>query len=147
MAETRRWDTDTRGRGIGDGRAVVADVRRLAEALELPDWVAEDPDAHLLPHLARGCSAPESRFTLRGAVFGPERVYDIELGWSGPPGRWDELRAELFALVGRICEFSTHVRQRTVAGVPVFDVTTGTLDGDSEFARHGHVLRLRVSPA
>lgn len=53
----RRWDLDARGRGIGDGPRLVPGARELLDALARPDWVAEDPDAHLLPHLRRWCAS------------------------------------------------------------------------------------------
>src|SRR5947209_3029975 len=56
----RRWEGDERGRGIGDGEWIAPTVARLLDALGLSDWVAEEPDVHLLPHLRRACALPGS---------------------------------------------------------------------------------------
>jgi hypothetical protein len=63
----RRWDGDERGHGVTDGAALAPGVQRLLTATTQPDWVAEDPDAHLLPHLRRACGQPGSPWTLRSA--------------------------------------------------------------------------------
>ena len=84
----RRWDIDEIGHGIASGRAFTPDVQRLEAALELPDWIAEQPEAHLLPH----------------------------------------------------------IRQRRIGDSFEYDIATGVLEGDSVFAPHGHLVRLRVRP-
>jgi hypothetical protein len=71
MAAERRWDNDTRGRGVADGGWIAPGVRRLLGALAEADWVAEDPDVHLLPHLRRACEAARWSSTCTGPV--PER--------------------------------------------------------------------------
>ena len=54
-------------------------------------------------------------------------------------------QAVAFALVGAFAEPSTHVRQSgpTRDGVDLL-VVTGVLPGDSAFATHGHLARVRV---
>ena len=52
----RRWDTDDRGTGVGDARALLPEARRLLAAMDADGWVAEEPEAHLLPHLHRACA-------------------------------------------------------------------------------------------
>ena len=54
MRETRRrWDTDERLRGVADARAILPYVDELREVVATPDWVAEDPERHLLPQIDR----------------------------------------------------------------------------------------------
>jgi hypothetical protein len=47
----RRWDNDERGRGVGDARASLPAIQQLAELAASEDWVAENPEAHLVPRL------------------------------------------------------------------------------------------------
>ena len=139
----RRWDTDTRGTGIGDGHWIASAVQRLLEALAAPGWVAEEPDVHLLPHLRRACDAPNSPWTLIGAEL-HDAVYVVRLEWSRPQPRLRQLRADALALIGTVAEASTFVRQRMTEGEIEYHVTTGMLEGDSPFAAHGHLLLLRI---
>jgi hypothetical protein len=46
-----RWRDDTTGRGVGDATAFVDGAVELVDSMRTPDWVAEEPEAHLLPHL------------------------------------------------------------------------------------------------
>jgi len=140
-----RWDGDERGFGISDAAALVPDVERLVDAMHEPDWVAEDPDAHLLPHLQRACRAPGSPFTLLGAGYDGD-VYVVGLQWAGARTEPHAMRRDVWTLLARIAEPSSHVREHTVDGVVRFDVTTGVLDGDSPFRAHGHMLSLRIEP-
>src|SRR5436190_13063298 len=64
LVTTRRWETDARGHGIASGEAFAGNVRDLAAMMADPDWVAEDPEAHLLPHLQAACAAPSSDLRL-----------------------------------------------------------------------------------
>jgi hypothetical protein len=52
----RRWDTDTTGHGAGSAAQQVDAVEALIDAMRLPDWVAEEPEHHLLPHIERACA-------------------------------------------------------------------------------------------
>ena len=104
----RRWDTDTRGRGIGDGEWIVPAVQRLLAALASPGWVAEEPDVHLLPHLRLACDAPGSPWALKGAEL-QEAVYVVTVEWFRPQPRLRQLRADAVALIGTVVEGSTFV--------------------------------------
>ena len=139
----RRWDNDTRGHGIADGRWIAPGARRLLDALAEPDWVAEDPDAHLLPHLRRVCEAAGSPWALTGTAL-RDGVYVVALEWARPEPRLNLLRADAFALIGTVAEGATFVEQRMGEEQIEFHVATGMLDGDSPFKGHGHLLRLRV---
>jgi hypothetical protein len=136
----RRWDGDERGHGVAAGDSHVPHVRRLAEALELPDWVAEDPELHLLPHLER--AALGLGFGLGGAAV-DGATYELRLQWLGDQGR-RPLRRAAHALIGSVAEESTHVAEWVDGDTVVFDVATGMVDPDAYFAPHGHLLRLRV---
>jgi hypothetical protein len=139
----RRWDTNLRGSGIGDGGWIVPAVRQFLDALAAPCWVAEDPHVHLLPHLRQACAAPDSPWTLIGADL-EEAVYVVTLVWSRPQPRLRQLRADAVALVGTVAEGSTFVQQRRTEREIEYAVTTGMLEGDSPFAGHGHLLLLRI---
>jgi hypothetical protein len=54
-----RWDIDERGHGVGDARRLLPEARALLERMETPDWVTEDADAHLLPHIRRMCASDD----------------------------------------------------------------------------------------
>ena len=138
----RRWDGDARGTGIADGRAFLRGLDALAQTMRRPGWVAEDPDAHLLPHIER--AAEESgRFRLLEEHL-DDGVYRVVLEWTPTEARKPALREDVFALIGSFVEFSTHVRQRVVDGAVEFDVTTGMLADETHFETHGHLVRLRI---
>jgi hypothetical protein len=51
-----RWDSDERGDGVADATALVPGAEELLDAMRRPRWVAEEPEAHLLPHLVQACA-------------------------------------------------------------------------------------------
>ena len=140
----RRWDTDERGRGIADGRRLAPGAHELVDALELPDWVAEEPDTHLLPHLERACASEGSPLELEAAESLPDGTYEVSLRWHGGGDDVGAARAAVFCLIGVVAENATYVRQRGGEGELLFDVGTGMLEADTDFAPHGHTLLLRV---
>jgi hypothetical protein len=132
----RRWDTDERGHGVADATAATPAVERLFETMALDGWVAEEPEAHLLPHLA--ATASSIGLVLRTATA-EDGAFEVVIDRDGQSQ--GELRAQTLTLVGSIAEASTHVRQ---VGDGEFEVVTGMLPGDSPvFATHGHLLRIR----
>jgi hypothetical protein len=138
-----RWEGDERGFGVSNGNALLPDLERLRAAMREDDWVTEHPEAHLLPHIQRACRAAGSSFTMQGAGYEGD-VYVVGLSWSGDDTP-NAIRRAAWDLVARIAELSTYVRERRIDGGVEFDVTTGMLDGDSDFRSHGHLLRLRVA--
>lgn len=142
-SEGRRWDNDTRGRGIADGGWIAPEVRRLLAALTEPDWVAENPDQHLLPRLREACQATASPWKLLGAEL-DDGVYIVALEWTHPEPRLHRLRADAIALIGLVAESAIFIQQRIAAEAIEYHVTTGLLDGDTPFKGHGHLLRLRI---
>jgi hypothetical protein len=133
----RRWDVDERGRGIADAAALAPGVHELVNALTIEDWVAEEPEAHLLPHIEQACRQAGLELLehrLEGAVF------VVRIGWRGT--RQDDARATAFSVIGSFAESATSVRQRGLS----FEVVTGMLDQDTRFKAHGHLVRLELVP-
>ena len=139
----RRWDTDERGHGVGSGDAYSPNVQELADALPGSGWVAEEPEAHLLPHLQAACDEPGSPWAIRSWTF-DDGVFVIDASWSGSWGSWAALRGDAFALLGRIAEVTTHIRQRSVEDGFTFEMATGTVADGSPFTPHGHLVRMHV---
>jgi hypothetical protein len=141
MAE-RRWDGDERGAGVADAQTFAPGAATLVDAMRQGNWVAEEPELHLLPHLRQACEPLP--LELAGTRTAEDGTFDVELRWLGETKGQGEVRAAVFALVGGFAELSTYVRQRTDGDSVVFEVVTGFLDGESRFDPHGHTLRLNV---
>jgi len=142
----KRWDTDERGHGVADARRFEPDVRALAEAIASPDWVAEEPDAHLLPHFREAVGADGSPWRLLGS-HEIDGVLELSLVWQGASRRG--MRADAVALLGVVAEAVTLIRERRsrTSGEVMFEAVTGMLEGDGAFAPHGHTIRFRVRAA
>jgi hypothetical protein len=139
------WDGDERGVGIADGSWIAAHLERLRDTLSDPEWVTEQPEDHLLPHLVRACESGDSPWRLAGANLNADGVFAVDLVWNRPNSRLRQLQADMFALIGEIAENVTFVRQVVGDGSVEYHVATGMLSGDSPFAPHGHLLQLRVA--
>ena len=143
-----RWDGDERGEGVGDATAYAAGALELVDAMRRPNWVAEEPEAHLLPHVEQACR--DLPFEIESTGTPGDSSFDIRLRWTGETGGVGHVRAAVFALVGSFAESATYVRQRRPAqaddGALVYEVVTGSL-GDASFAPHGHSVRITVLPA
>jgi hypothetical protein len=148
MAE--RWDRDDRGHGIGDAARLRAGAGELWAAFGEADWVAEQPELHLRPHVEAWCR-DDQRLGLIRAYADDTGAYILELEWRGSPGRIAEARAAVFSLIGSFAESATYVRQRRnqdgADGTHTlrFEVGTGELAPDSRFAPHGHVVVIDVT--
>jgi hypothetical protein len=138
-----RWEEDERGIGIARGDALAPGVEQLLATMQTDGWVAEQPEAHLLPHIRRWC-AETGRFRILGERS-EDAVYVVELEWTAPDEPSRELRADVYALVGTFAESSTHLRQRTGDQAIEYDVTTGMLEDETHFRTHGHLVRLRIA--
>lgn len=80
MAE-HRWDGDERGDGIADARDFVEGAAELLAAMQRPNWVAEQPELHLLLHLERACeSLPLQILDAQSSEGGS---YEVQLRWTG----------------------------------------------------------------
>jgi len=138
-----RWDIDERGRGVASAEAAVPDLDRLRDAMLVPDWVTEEPDLHLLPHVRRVCEERGWRLERAEVVDAVLEVDAVTPAGSASP------REAAFALIASFAEASTHVVERSPyvgRDVDLF-VTTGMLEGDGSFAPHGHTVRVRVRRA
>ena len=135
-----RWDTDERCHGVADARQFADATRDLVAAMEATDWVAEEPEAHLLPHIRRVCE--ESPLALVEAGVAEDGVLVVELRWKGADeSHWPEV----WRVIGSFAESASYLHQRSENGTDVFDVVTGMLAGETVFAPHGHTVRLRVT--
>ena len=105
--------------------------------------MAEDPDAHLLPHVGAACDEPGSPWRVTAVTAGIR--YCIELEWSSVAPSMRALRADAYALIGTFAETNTHVVISAGERGLNIDVTTGEFEGDGPFRGHGHVVRLILS--
>jgi len=141
-----RWEGDERGHGDADAGRLKPGAEELVVALALPDWVAEQPEVHLSPHL-RGWLKHNDVFELMDAHRDDAGAYVLELNWQGRAGDLRGLRAAAFELLGSVAETATYVRQRRDRDRVVFEVATGIIGDDAYFAPHGHVIVLDVRGA
>jgi len=146
----RRWDEDERGDGVADAMQFVDGAAELIAAMQRPNWVAEEPEAHLLPHLEQACeSLPLQILTARTSDDGS---YEVQLRWTREEAGVGAIRASIFSLLGEVAEPSSYIRQRRPDSTPdspvvlSFDVVTGIVD-EMPFKSHGHTLRLDVVDA
>lgn len=146
MSTGRRWEDDTRGQGIADGRWIAPRVAQLQDELRRPNWIAEDPEVHLLPWLRQACELPESPWRLVEAKSVGE-LFVVSLQWAQTDGGVGHVRAGVFALLGQVAETMTFVEQRIEGDELVFDVVTGMRTETGRFTGHGHVLQMRVGGA
>ena len=138
-----RWDGDTRSRGVADAAAFAEGAAELVESMRLPDWVAEEPEAHLLPHLRAACDGlplelMETRVLDDGA-------FEVELNYTGENGGIGATRQAVYELIGSIAETATYVRQRRDEGSVAFELVTGIIGEDAHFEPHGHTVRFLVA--
>jgi hypothetical protein len=143
-ARPARWDPDDRGIGVGDARAFAAVLDALrGQAIE-PGWVAEDPEAHLLPHLSEAIvgGAP---WRLEATKTEADGMFAIRLRWTGDAdaGR-GAIRAAAVSLIGRIAEGTTLIHERRDEADVSYEVVTGDLPGETRLATHGHTLVLTI---
>jgi len=139
----KRWDTDDRFVGVADASVFAVAVDELAALARRPGWVAEEPEAHLVPHL-RGADVAGLR--LLDCSGGDDGVLDVVAEYSPDDGRRD-IRRRAWELIGAIAEPAASVREHADAGTVVFDIITGIPEDSGRFASHGHTIRLTLIPA
>jgi len=144
----QRWDGDERGRGIADARRLLDGAGELVAAFRQPEWVAEDPELNIKPHVEAWCRA-DGRLELTDAHRDEDGGYVLNMTWRGAPAGPGQLRAAVYAVIGQFAESATYVRQWRVANArPApdlrFEVGTGEVDAGSRFAPHGHVIVINV---
>ena len=139
----KRWDDDERGQGIASGEVFVGNLTELAQLMADAGWVAEEPEAHLLPHIEVACAETGSLLRLIGAKSDGE-IFVVELATTRPDASVGAIRQAAVGLAAAIAEESTHIRQRADGDLVEFDIATGTASADAGFAPHGHLVRLRI---
>jgi hypothetical protein len=138
---SRRWDTDERGRGDADARASLPAIQQLAELAGSDDWVAEDPEAHLLPGLRERVEI--SSLTIQFVGVDPDGALRVRLASRNKQSR-RELRESVWSIVGGVAELATFVRETRASDRVSFEVVTGNPRDEGPFATHGHAIRLEV---
>ena len=143
MTVQPRWDIDTRGIGVASAARQRPAVERLAEHMAGDGWVAEDADAHLLPHLLAATRTDSSPLRITAHRVLDDGTLELDCASTTGRDRGHQFR-DAVALLAVIAESSFHVRRADEATI---ECVTGMLEGDSEFATHGHVIRLRLAGA
>jgi len=140
-----RWEDDDRGRGVADAGQLVPGVEQLLAAFKEPDWVAEQPEAHLLPHVEEWCRN-DARLALTSASADERESYLLGLRWTGELAGVGLARAAVFSLIGSFAESATYVRQRRIGDDRLrFEVGTGEVAPDARFQPHGHTVVIDVA--
>src|SRR6516164_3743489 len=95
----RRWDGDERGHGIGDAAWLLPGAGELVAAFSQSDWVVEQPELHLHPHVESWCRR-DQRLALIGDSVDDADAYMLDLEWRGSNRSVGEARAAVFSLIG-----------------------------------------------
>ena len=138
-AERPRWDSDRRFIGIADAGAIASHVHRLLEHCHRPGWITEDADTYVGLALRDACEAPGSPWVWMDASQQDDGVYVVDLEHTGGTRR--DIWEDAVALLSKAAEHSFHIRRTDDR---TFECVTGMLDGDGDFAPHGHTIRLRI---
>jgi hypothetical protein len=147
-SKERRWDIDTRGVGVADARTLAPRIAGLLEVAEQPNWVTEEPDAHLWPHIERDVTAAGSTWRAAHHAIDHDGRLVVDLVHEpvdGDRGR-AVLQADVLRLLGLVIEGATFVviEEHRDSGEVILDVVTGMLDDQTAFKGHGHTLRFRA---
>lgn len=115
-------------------------VEELRDFVTTADWITEDPEAHLLPHVERLIAGqPDVTLTASRVVSG---TLELDLVFRGQASR-GEVRQLAYRIVAAVAEGVTLVRQVGDPDNGVFEAVTG-MPSSEAFATHGHTLRIRV---
>ena len=139
-----RWEGDARGAGVSSGQWISASVTELSDALAKPDWVSESPEQHILQHIQHACATPNASWQIKRALT-KDHVFIVDLIWTKTSTSINELRSDLYSLVGAFSESTTFVRQVIAEGGIEFHVATGQIGRDTAFTSHGHVIQIYVT--
>jgi len=122
----------------------LAELDALRDQTGAPGWVAEEPEAHLLPRVNEAI-AGGAPWRLEVAETDADGTFAIRLRWmgEGDAGR-AAIRTAVVSLVGQIAEGTTLIHERRAAGVVSYAVVTGDLPGETRFTTHGHTLVLTI---
>jgi hypothetical protein len=150
-SKDRRWDIDERGHGVADARRLAPRIGELARAVEVEDWIAEQPEMHLWPHLERAIEAVGSPWMSGAFTIDDDGTLVVELVHTTVDGDGARatVHADAFQLLGLVLEGATYVEIDQGASVDalVVDVVTGLLEDQTPFRGHGHTIRFRVRTA
>jgi hypothetical protein len=135
-----RWDGDERGRGVADARGSLDAIRELEVLADSAEWVAEDPEEHLLPGLREAIE--RSGLRLESTVVELDGMLLVRLTSSAGRSR-RELRQAVWSILGGVVELASMVRETHAGNATAFEVVTGNPPG-GRFATHGHTLRIEV---
>ena len=136
----KRWEDDKRGSGVADAKSSLPAIEELAGLAGADGWVAEEPEAHLMPGLREriaisGLRLEEADVQADGAL----RVRLSSAARQSPR----EIRQSVWAVIGGAAELTSLVRETAVDGTIKFEVVTGIPPG-GRFSTHGHTLLLEV---
>ena len=137
----RRWDTDERGHGVANASGSLPAINALADLARSENWVAEDPEAHLLPGLKDRVAI--SGLSLDDTAVDGDGTLRVRLSSAARLSR-REIRQSVWSILGGAVELTTHVQETAADRAIVFEVVTGTTPG-GPFATHGHTLRIEVA--
>jgi hypothetical protein len=137
-----RWDNDDRLEGAADAAAFLGPLEELVRLAALPHWVAEDPAAHLGPGLRNAADA--ARLAWLHDDVTDDGVYSVALA-AGADLSKKELRRAVWTVLGAIAEANSHVLESRSGDATVFEVVTGMPASATEFATHGHTVRIVVT--
>ena len=138
---SRRWDSDERGRGVADARASLPAIQQLVELADSDNWLAEDPETHLLPGLRERVEV--SGLVIESVEVEPDAALRVRLNSPAKQSR-RELRQSVWSILGGVAELATFVRETRSADWISFEVVTGNPRDEGPFATYGHVIRLEV---
>jgi hypothetical protein len=88
-----RWDGDTRGRGVADATAFVDGAAELVASMRTPEWVAEEPESHLLPHLRDAAEGGPLSFEAARTL--DEGTFEVALTWTGEKAGIGQIRRSM----------------------------------------------------
>jgi hypothetical protein len=143
---SKRWDTDDRHEGVADASSFAAWIEELAILARRARWIAEDPQAHLVPQL-RDASSQLGNDGLRMLRASTDQDGVLTAAFEHPLGASRrDIRRLAWALIGAVAETMASVRERHHGHHVVFDVVTGEPEGTGPFASHGHTVRLILQP-
>jgi len=116
-------------------------IRELATLAEMPDWVAEEPEKHLMPGLRERIEI--SGLSLDAVAVESDGALHIALSSTTQLSR-REIRQSVWSILGGAVEMTTYVHETQANGKVTFDVVTGLPPSDGPFATHGHTMRIEV---
>ena len=78
---TRRWEDDERGHGVSDAVQLLPGARELVAAFSQSNWVAEQPEIRLRPHV-EAWGQHDERLALIGDNTDDTDAYILDLEWA-----------------------------------------------------------------